>query len=256
MVSDVSLLGLSSYYLTFSDRPIDSFLSDLDHHSLPAGEIVDYKSTTLNEHMTRILKNVDHIRLTVHSPLEAESNLTNPDESARRNALRKIKRSIDFAADMGAIAFVQHPGPKTSEAKDGWELNRDSLLTLIDYGSSRGIRVVVENMSSQRSYMSTPSEFREFIRVNNVNLQIAFDIGHAHIAGNTDEFIRGLASHFFMLHITDNDGKNDSHLNIGEGTIDWKRLVPSLKQRFSGVYIVEAFKEPIKSVQAMKALLK
>ena len=60
-----------------------------------------------------------------------------------------------------------------------------------------------------------------------------------------------------MVHITDNDGVNDSHLNIGEGTIDWKKLVGGLqKQRFDGMYIVEAVKDPMKSIDALKTLLK
>ncbi len=252
----VYLLGLSSYYLVVSERPFDSFLSDLKRHNLSAGEIVDYKSTMLNDYTARILKDLNGIKLTVHSPLDSENNLTNPDGTVRRETMGRIKQSIDYAAELGAVAFVQHPGPKTTGAADGWELNCDSLLALIEYGNSRGIRVVLENMPSDKYYMSGPSEFKDFIRANNLDLRMVFDVGHSHIAGNTDEFLRDLIPYFFMVHITDNDGREDSHLNVGEGTIEWKRVIPSLKQRFSGMYIVEAVREPLKSVEAIKVLLK
>jgi len=253
----MSLLGLSSLYVTLFDHPLESFLGDLNDHHLPVGEVVNYKSTVLNDQNIGVLKNIDGIKLTVHSPLDTVSNISNPDVDARQTALRKLRQSIDDSVDIGAVAFVQHPGLKTFDIENGWELNCESLLSLIDYGNSRGIKVLIENMAPKKSYMSSPSEFSEFIKTNNVNLDIAFDTGHAHISGNIAEFIEKLASHFFMVHITDNDGLTDSHLNVGEGTIDWKKLVGNLhKQKFDGMYIVEAVKEPMKSIDAMKIFLR
>jgi sugar phosphate isomerase/epimerase len=251
------LLGLSSLYITLFDHPLEAFLSDLKDHHLPVGEIVNYKSTILNDQNIATLKRADDVKLTVHSPLDVVSNISNPDADARKTAVRKLKQSIDDSADVGAVAFVQHPGLKTVDVENGWELNCESLLTLIDYGNSRGIKVLVENMAPKKSYMSSPSEFMEFSNANNLKLDIAFDTGHAHIAGNIDEFIQKLSSYFFMVHITDNDGVTDSHLNVGEGSIDWKKLLDNLqKQQFNGMYIVEAAREPIKSIDALKALFK
>ncbi len=251
------LLGLSSLYITLFDHPIETFLGDLDHYNLPVGEVVNFKSTMLNNLNITALKKTNGIKLTVHSALDVVSDICNPDADARKTALRKLKQSIDDSVDIGAVAFVQHPGLKTFDIENGSELNSESLLELIDYGDSRGIKILIENMAPQKSYMSSPSEFTEFIKTNNVNLKIAFDTGHAHMARNSDEFIEKLAQYFFMVHITDNDGVNDSHLNIGEGTIDWKKLVGGLrKQGFDGIYIVEAVKDPMKSIDALKTLLK
>ncbi len=249
------LLGISSLYVTLFDHPLESFLGDLNYHNLSAAEIVNFKSTILNNQNIAALKKIDGVKLTVHSALDTESDLCNPHEDSRRTALRKMKQSIDDAADIGAVGFVQHPGLKTFDIENGWELNCESLLTLIDYGSSRGIKVLVENMPSTKSYMSSTSEFIQFIKTNNLNLDIVFDTGHANIAGNIDEFIQKLASRFFMVHITDNDGVSDGHLNVGEGTIDWKKLIGGLhKQGFDGMYIVEAVRDPMKSIDAIKAL--
>lgn len=251
------LLGLSSLYVTLFDHPLESFLADLNDHHLPVGEVVNFKSTMLNNQNIATLKKADGVKITIHSALDTASDICNPNIDARNTALRKLKQSIDDAADIGAVAFIQHPGLKTFDVENGWELNCESMVSLIDYGNSRGIKVLVENMAPKKSYMSSPSEFSEFIKTNNVNLDIAFDTGHAHIAGNIDEFIQKLAPRFFMVHITDNDGVSDSHLNVGEGTIDWKKLFSGLrKQRFDGMYIVEAVRDPMKSINAMKALLK
>ncbi len=249
------LLGLSSLYVTLFDHPIESFLGDLSNHKLPVGEVVNHRSTMLNSQNIAALKKVTDAKLIVHSALDAEFQLCNPDAGSRETFRRKIKESIDDAADIGAVAFVQHPGLKIFDIENGWELNCDSLLSLIDYGNSRGIKVLVENMALDKYYMSSPSEFIEFIESNNLDLSIAFDTGHAHIAGYMDEFVEKLATHFFLVHITDNNGVSDAHLNVGEGNIDWKKLVSSLiKQKFQGAHIVEAVKQPMKSIEALRAL--
>jgi len=251
------MLGISSLYVTLFNNSLESFLIDVKEHDLPVAEIVNFKSTVLNNQNIALLKNVDGIRLTVHSPLDITYDISNPDADARKTALSQLKQSIDDSADIGAVAFVQHPGLKIFDIENGWELNCESLLALIDYGNSRGIKVLVENMAPLKAFMSSPSEFSEFIKTNNVNLDIAFDTGHANMAGNIDEFVEKLASRFFMVHITDNDGANDSHLNVGEGTIDWKKLVGNLqKQRFNGLYIVEAVRSPMKSIDALKIFLR
>jgi sugar phosphate isomerase/epimerase len=253
------LIGLSSLYVTLFDHPLESFLGDLHYHNMPIGEVVNFKSTTLNDTNIAALKkaNGNGIKLTVHSPLDIPSNISSSDAEARKTAIRKLKQAIDDAADIGAVAFVQHPGLKTSDVENGWELNCDSLVTLIDYGNSRNVKVLVENMAPWKSYMSTPEEFLEFAKTYRVNLHVAFDTGHAHIAKNSDEFLEKLAQYFFMVHITDNDGKNDSHLNIGEGSILWEKLVSGLqKQNFMGIYIVEAARDPLKSIDALKVLLR
>lgn len=251
------LLGLSSLYVTLFDNPLESFLTDLKEHHIPVGEIVNFKSTVLNNQNIALLKNPNGTKLTVHSTLDITNDISNPDADTRKTALVQLKQSIDYSADIGAVAFVQHPGLNIFDIENGWELNCESLLTLIDYGNSRGIKVLVENMAPRKAFMSSPSEFSEFIKANNVNLDIAFDTGHANMAGNLDEFVEKLASRFFMVHITDNDGVDDTHLNVGEGTIDWKKFLGNLqKRRFNGLYIVEAFRDPIKSIDALKIFLR
>ena len=251
----MALLGLSSLYVTLFDHPIESFLVDLTNHDLPVGEVVNHRSTILNSTNIAALKKVTDAKFIVHSALDSEFQICNPDSDSRQTVMRKLKESIDDAADIGAVAFVQHPGLKIFDIENGWELNCESLLSLIDYGNSRGVKVFVENMANDKHYMSSPSEFIEFIESNHLILSIAFDTGHAHIAGYMDEFIQKLASNFFLVHITDNNGISDAHLNVGDGNIDWKKLVIDLiEQKFQGVHIVEAVKQPVKSIDALRVL--
>lgn len=248
--------GLSSFYVSVHDHPVESFLGDLAANGLHVGEIVDFKSTALNERLVSVLKKAKDIELTVHGALDAGNNICDDDPNNRRLVIRRLKQSIDLCADLGAIAFIQHPGTKSMDISNDLELNNESLLTLIDYGNSRGVKVLIENMPPRKFYMSSPGEFVEFIKTNNLDAPMVFDTGHAHIMGNLHEFVEKLSQHFFMIHITDNDGSNDSHLNVGEGTINWSRLVGGLKKGgFDGIYMIESAKEPMKSVNALRELL-
>ena len=55
-------------------------------------------------------------------------------------------------------------------------------------------------------------------------------MGHAHLNHCLSDFLAHPAQHF---HIHDNDGKDDTHLAIGDGTIDFLPVMKAVKK--SGV---------------------
>lgn len=254
------MLGLSSMYITLFEKTIENFIDDLKMNAdgITIAEVVDFKTTTLDNKLTiSALKKVREVKLTVHCPFDPSSNISNPRDEDRKLAITKLKLSIDHAADIGAVGFVQHPGSKIfAYDKESEELNNDALLQLIDYSNSRGVKMGIENMPPNVGFLSTPAEFDAFVKNNNLNPQIVFDTGHANMAGNMNDFINRYASKFMQIHVTDNDGKTDSHLNVGEGTIDWKKFVHDLrKYGFNGAFVVESVIDPFKAVETLKQLL-
>jgi sugar phosphate isomerase/epimerase len=255
------MLGLSSMYITLFENTVESFIDDLmmNINNVQRAEVVDFKTTSLdNRHTIDTLQKVDHIEFTVHCPFDPSSHISNPKDEQRKLAIAELKLSIDHAADIGAVGFVQHPGSKIfAYDKRSEELNNDALLHLIDYSNSRGIKLGIENMPPNVGFLSTPAEFDEFVKNNNLDLYIVFDTGHANMARNMDDFIRKYAARFMQIHVTDNDGKKDGHLNIGEGTIDWNKMIKDLrKYGFTGSYVIESVTDPFKSVEKLKELLK
>ncbi|MFQ5941165.1 MAG: sugar phosphate isomerase/epimerase family protein [Nitrososphaerales archaeon] len=255
------MIGLSSMYISLFENTIENFIDDLkiNANSISLAEIVDFRTTTLDNDFTiAALKKVKEVKLTVHCPFEAASDISNPKDELRKLALAKIKLSIDHAADIGAIGFVQHPGSKIfAYDKNSKALNGDAMLQIIDYGNSRGIKVGIENMPPNVGFMSSPEEFTEFIKDNNLNLHMVFDTGHANLAGNIDDFVKQYGSEFMQLHVTDNDAKSDGHLNVGDGTINWKKLINELRRNgFYGAYVIESATDPFKSIESLQKLLK
>jgi len=60
---------------------------------------------------------------------------------------------------------------------------------------------------------------------------ICFDVGHAHISEGDDLYnaFRRNASRIIHIHLADNHGIDDEHLQPGEGTIDFERFYHEVK---------------------------
>jgi sugar phosphate isomerase/epimerase len=58
------------------------------------------------------------------------------------------------------------------------------------------------------------------------------------------------------VHAHDNNGKNDQHLGVGYGNIDWKSFSGLVKKAgFGRLVIIESFEHVQESLEKMKLLL-
>ena len=67
---------------------------------------------------------------------------------------------------------------------------------------------------------------------------MTLDIGHAnHMKYSADEMYFDTIKH---VHAHDNYGDDDTHLALGEGSIDLKRIINNLEEKnYDGIYIIE-----------------
>jgi len=81
-----------------------------------------------------------------------------------------------------------------------------------------------------------------FNHVRSPWLNLCLDLGHAQIAGGALPFIKKFASKIICVHFHDNMGKRDDHLDIGEGVIKFKEILPRLiRSGFRGPFVSETF---------------
>ena len=102
------------------------------------------------------------------------------------------------------------------------------LSRIVDYGNDFGITVCIENLS-ERSDSFAPA----FEAIP--GLRMTLDIGHAQLLAkqNTSfRFIEDYFSRITHIHAHDNNGgtsvKDDLHLALGEGSVDYKAIIKSL----------------------------
>jgi sugar phosphate isomerase/epimerase len=114
------------------------------------------------------------------------------------------------------------------------ELIRDKLEILsriADFGNAFGLTVCIENLS-ERSESFAPA----FEAIP--DLRMTLDIGHAQLLASKNTSFRFIEDHFSRIahvHVHDNRGgttvKDDLHLPLGEGHVDYKTILKSLMSR-------------------------
>ena len=70
------------------------------------------------------------------------------------------------------------------------------------------------------------------------NAGLTFDIGHANTNGLVFDFLAEIGK-VIHVHLHDNKGKSDEHLQLGKGTIKWKDVMPKFKD-YKGRFVTEA----------------
>ena len=104
------------------------------------------------------------------------------------------------------------------------------LKRIIERATDRGIMICLENLSESASHMRKP--FHELPSLN-----LTLDLGHAQLMTETNRsygFMEQFPERIRHIHLHDNRGghsyRDDLHLPLGEGIIDFKDILKNLKR--------------------------
>jgi sugar phosphate isomerase/epimerase len=185
----------------------------------PAAEVCSWGRHSLLEFENARAVTATGLSFTVHGPL-THDGLGSRLPSKRRAAVDLHRRHLWAAAELGATLYVVHPDlqrrkrPWSSRVAASLERSFAELRALQD---ELGVTVVVENMPFRgRSHFTAPGD------LDLQGLSLAFDVGHAAIAGTLSAWLadpRGTVRH---VHLHDNHGRHghDLHHSLGTGVVD------------------------------------
>ncbi|AIZ57083.1 endonuclease 4 [Candidatus Methanoplasma termitum] len=187
------------------------------------------------------IKGSYRIGCSVHAPI-CDINIAAVNERIRNTSTEETIRTMEHANRMGIEMITIHPGTYSTSLGNvrdrSVEHSKSSLKEIERWAYEYGVTAAIENMPSFRIMMGqTPEELLELL--DGTDLKICFDIGHANTIGAIDRSIELFGERIVNVHIHDNTGKNDDHLTIGDGSIDFARVLPKLS-RYRGNYIIEA----------------
>jgi len=199
------------------------------------------------------------MKYSIHAPI-CDINIASVNDRMREASIEEMLRTMEHANRMGVKTVTIHPGVYSMvlyDVKDrSAELAKRSLK-VIDKGSKEyGVTAAIENMPSFGIMMGrTPEELLDLIE--GTDLMICFDIGHANTMGSIDECIDAFGERIANIHIHDNTGKNDDHMTIGDGNIDFIPVLSKLK-RYRGNYIIESrnMESAIESQKRLKEIMR
>ena len=163
-----------------------------------------------------------------------------------------MTRSIEACGLLGIPNTVTHSGisqdyryPADRDAY--FEANRTFYRSLIPYMEEYGVNVLIENSCEVNMcgcwFPMTAEEMNAFITaLGHPGFGACWDIGHAHIQGvNTHDELVTLGKNLKALHIHDNDGRHDLHLQPYAGSFDYDDLMRGIiDSGFEGYFTFEA----------------
>jgi len=187
-------------------------------------------------------------KFSIHAPSRG-TNIASLLEPIRQASVDVIAQCIRIAAEVNA-GVVVHPGyfAWAEERQKAEQQLRTSLSELSYIGKEFSVQYLVENMGNwDYFFLKTPDELSLI-----GDTPFALDVGHAHQNHCLEEFLGVPASHY---HLHDNNGKEDSHLPIGEGTIDFKPVIKAVhKNGIIPVIEVATMEGVLKSIDVLTTL--
>ena len=202
------------------------------------------------------------LSIAVHAPF-VDLNIGSPYEPMRRFSLMRHFMSMEAARRLDAVAWVFHPGLRTGITHHypgvEWRRTLRSIREIYSKAEELGLRALLENAPEPFPFVLKRVEDFErlFSEIGpDVEVELAFDIGHAHLCGQVEEFVRAFGGRIGYVHAHDNDGTSDIHLGIGHGSVNWPSVLRALREvGYRGPVVVESVEDVWGSLSRLKALL-
>ena len=244
-------------------KPFEDALADLFLDETRCIEFVDEGLHALTRRrVDRLLemKASYGLRFAVHAPF-TDINIAAFDETIREGILNRLERSIRSASALEAEALIFHPGATTAleyfYPKKAWNLNIRSVRRLLRYAVDYGVSAMIENVPDPFPFlMKSVEDFERFFDEVDCEVSMALDVAHSNIGGQTLEFIRSFGNCIKHIHVSDNFGQMDEHLQVGKGSIDWKETMATIRaSHFIGWMVVESYRGVVQSIRLLKNLM-
>ncbi|MDE1870972.1 MAG: sugar phosphate isomerase/epimerase [Candidatus Micrarchaeota archaeon] len=107
-----------------------------------------------------------------------------------------------------------------------------AMEKLSAFAGKNNVTIMLENLGPRDSAAYLMEDFRHVLE-SVPRLMVHLDVAHAYIEGGNrkiEKYISAFSDRIVHIHAHDNNGKEDEHLPIGRGKIDFNRVVSSLKK--------------------------
>ena len=172
--------------------------------------------------------------------------------------MKKLEKSLQLVSQLEAKVWVFHPGVKTGLTyfypEKEWRNNVNSAKHLSKVANEFNVQIAIENLPPPYPLlMRNVDGFLRFYDEVTEDIGIALDIGHANLNGEIQLFLEVFKDKIVHMHASDNDGRNDLHLGIGEGTVNWTKVAEKIKEiKFNRGIVVESVQKAEESLETLR----
>ena len=149
-------------------------------------------------------------------------NIASINKGIRAESVRQMIYCGQYAEKIGSNTITVHPGiigrNEPHLRKWALEMSIESVGEIMD---NTNVEISVENMPVRQKFLGNTVEEIEMIQ-EATGCSLTIDTGHGNTCGNLEEMLS--LKNISYCHLNDNDGVKDSHIPLGEGTLDLNLL--------------------------------
>jgi sugar phosphate isomerase/epimerase len=171
------------------------------------------------------------IRISLHGPFwDLCAGSTDP--LIRQITRTRLQQFFDLVAIFQPLQVVCHTGYDPRHHGDWQRFLEISLATwepLVERAELLEVPLLLENVWEHH-----PRLHQElFYHLSSPYLGFCLDVGHQHCFSRTplSDWLKSLGDRLREIHLHDNDGNGDTHLPVGQGSIDFDALFQAVKQQ-------------------------
>lgn len=193
------------------------------------------------------LRDKYHLRYGLHSASYVNSAELEP--TVRKGVEKYLLGYVELARKLEAEYVVLHFGYHFGLFMDEvFEALIRTFRPLVELAEKYNIPIGIENMNKvhedcEIAYLGVTIEelSRVFDAIPSKHFGLTLDVAHCSLLpGGTESFVEAFPNRIASVHISDNDLVLDRHLAVGDGKVDFRQALQSLKGiGFEGVLNIE-----------------
>jgi sugar phosphate isomerase/epimerase len=164
-----------------------------------------------------------------------------PVNAIREAAINDAIACLGFFKEAGAELVTVHPDPGVGavETKSTISLNALSFKIISDEAAKHDLTIVVENVPGVFSSVEALGSILNSVPA----LRFHLDVGHAFVRRNRFRQLLGaFKDKLSHIHLSDNRLRDDDHMPLGTGSINWEDVVPSIRRTgYDSTFTLEVF---------------
>ena len=167
---------------------------------------------------------------TTHGPFIGVEAASPRGSKEHEHFLAAYRYAFQMARSLNSPHMVFHTHQRVIQAHERDEARQmcmESIQELLDLSARYGVQLLIENLDFQKKGVSLFDEdaFLELLeRFPQAGCLI--DVGHLHVAGwNAERVLKALGKRVEGFHFHNNDGRDDTHCRITDGTLDYTEVM-------------------------------
>jgi sugar phosphate isomerase/epimerase len=210
----------------------------------------NYKQGISAEEVRRTLNAAGLVADSLHGYFSLEGfdgppcDLSSNDAGLRQASLAIMEGEAGYARTLGCRDIVVHPVPSGDTQNDAFRIATltESARRLAEIGRQSDVRFLIENMPPPM--FGRAAVLRQVVdAVASPHVGLAYDSGHATLAGDALGAIHAMGPRLWGVHIHDTLGTKDDHLIPGMGVIPFDDVARALAAvGYSGTFILEVYR--------------